>query len=71
MASGVARLHGGTVVLESRSGQGTVVRVSFPALRDAGRLASEDPPRHSPADSVRTELSDLMTLENFTARFLD
>lgn len=67
----IAQLHGGTLLLESRKGHGTTLRVSL--SRD-GRTAA----LHAPEDAPRCETEDLLTgladclpPDSFSERYLD
>lgn len=73
IARGIAERHGGSVILESRPGKGTAVRISIPYRQ------SEDMTAHSPAppyrsdgmNSVLMELSPLLDKVYFTKRMFD
>ena len=70
LAHGIARLHGGTVVMESRPDKGTRVRISLPvrdslSLRDAA--AAEAPGM----TLLLTELAPVLPSDVYTARFRD
>ncbi len=69
IAQGIARLHGGTVVVQSREGQGTEVRVMLPAsdslpLRDAT-------PEAPGAGLLLMELSTALPHEVYEERYFD
>ena len=62
----IARLHGGTLLLESRVGAGTAVRVSFRLARpDTGRLKSAAAAYNRSFDSILTGLSTCLPPEAF------
>lgn len=73
IARGIAERHGGSLILESRPGQGTSVRVSIPFKQ------SEDTTVNTPVASYRsdgmntvlTELSPLLDRKIFTRRMFD
>lgn len=71
IASGIARLHGGVLVIESRSGEGTTVRVSLPRQTNVSSLESASVPALPLADAIRTEFAQLLPLEQFTSRYSD
>ena len=70
VASGIAQLHGGTLLLESRRGIGTTVRVSIRAA--TGSLSNRDPSSAVPdMSSILTGLADCLPPECFTEKYTD
>ena len=69
IARGIAQLHGGSLIIESREGKGCCVRVSLPAGQMS--LASPQPPRQGGLDAILTELSGLLDSRYYTAEYLD
>lgn len=73
IARGIAERHGGSVILESRPGRGTAVRISIPYRQ------SEDMTAHSPAplyrsdgmNSVLMELSTLLDKSYYNRKMFD
>lgn len=73
IARGIARLHGGTLLLESRQGQGTKLSLSLPLVLPA------DTQLHSPAvpyarsgmELFLTELSPVLDKKFYTQNYLD
>ena len=68
----IARLHGGTLLLESRPGQGTMVKVSiakkFSPIRT---LRSSRNETRSFRDDILLEFSDCLGPEFYTEKFMD
>lgn len=73
VASSIAKLHGGALVIESREGQGTSVRVMLP-LERSGQSAL-NAPLHPLApndmDLILTELSGLLDNRFYAQKYLD
>ena len=69
IARGIAQLHGGSLIIESREGKGCCVRVSLPAGKLS--LASPQPPRRGGLDAILTELSGFLGSSYYTAEYLD
>lgn len=67
----IAQMHGGTLLLESRPGQGTTVRVSFGKKPSAVNLCA--PGRNSPisAKEVLIGLSDSLPAEHYSEKYMD
>jgi len=64
----IARIHGGTLLLESREGIGTAVRVSLGHLsRSAGRMRSPEEAYDKSYDAVLTGLAPCLPPEAFDA----
>lgn len=72
VARGVAQLHDGTLLLESRPGVGTAVRVTLSrSLASSGRLQESDgSPQYSTRDLL-AGLADCLPEEAFTEKYLD
>ena len=72
VARGVAELHGGTLLLESREGRGTAVRVSFSRnLAPGTQLCAEaEGPAFSSRDLL-TGMADCLPEEAFSEKYLD
>lgn len=70
IAQGIARLHGGAVVLCSEPGKGTRVRVTLPRARDLGLRDVAPSPIAGP-DRILTELADLLPDEMYDGKYLD
>lgn len=72
IAVGLTRLHGGTLLIESREGQGTSVRVMLPLERpDIVELKCGDTPDAIGMDGILTELSGLLGPECYSTKYLD
>ena len=73
LVRGIAELHGGTVLLESRETVGTRLRVSFPLLSPAEsvKLREAEPIRPDGADLALTELSGVLPRNVYTQRMFD
>ena len=69
IARGIAQLHRGSLIIESREGKGCCVRVSLPAGQMS--LASPQPPRQGGLDTILTELSGFLDSGYYTAEYLD
>ena len=68
----VARLHGGTLLLESREGIGTAVRVSLSsAARTPGGIRQPSDPYRVDFDRVLTGLADCLPPEAFAGTFTE
>ena len=70
IAYGIARLHGGAIMLHSKPGEGTSVRLTLPVsenrgLKDAPRAAAKGP------DVILTELADVLSDESYHPRYRD
>jgi len=72
VARGIAEVHGGTLLLESRVNRGTAVRVSFSrTLRcSSGLRADESSLQYSTRDLL-TGLADRLPEDAFTEKYLD
>lgn len=64
--------HGGSMVMESRETQGTTVKFTLPVVKSGDTLA-DDPIRYGDNGllPVLTELSDILSLDCFDAKYLD
>lgn len=65
----IARLHGGTLLLESREGQGTSVRASFSRHTAPIRLGMSQ--ELCPVREVLVGLADCLPLEAFDMKYMD
>lgn len=73
IARGIAERHGGALILESRPGQGTSVRISIP-YRQSDTLQMNSPPVRYHSDgmsAVLTEFSELLDKKYYTRRMFD
>lgn len=73
VARGVAERHGGTLVLESRPGQGTSVRISIPHRQSEDTTVSTPVARYRSdgMNIVLTELASLLDKKYFSRRMFD
>ena len=73
VARGIAELHGGNMILESRPDKGTCVRVSIPCKKsDTLQMKTPLAPyRTDGMNLVLTELADVLEDRCFTKRFFD
>lgn len=72
VASGLAKLHGGALVIESREGHGTSVRAMLPLERPGSvMLESGGTPEPMGMRGILTELSGLLGPECYAAKYLD
>ena len=72
VARGVAQLHGGTLLLESRPGVGTAVRVTLSrSLASSGRLQESDGSSQYSTRDLLAGLADCLPEEAFTEKYLD
>lgn len=63
IAKGIAEKHGGALMIESRQGEGTTVRVMFPAnLPEHGAI-------HSPTTEILNSMNDIMRELSVVLRF--
>lgn len=74
IVSGLARLMKGTMMIESRSGEGTTVRLSLP--RNAGKASLKDPiypaeQAYALPRTVREAFADLLPWERFAEHEMD
>ena len=66
----IARLHGGTLLLESREGSGTAVRLSLSRGSGAPLSAQEDDtPYERSYDSILTGLADCLPASSFSGLY--
>ena len=70
IAYGIARLHGGAIMLYSRPGEGTSVRLTLPAWEGGGLKDAPRPTAKGP-DAILTELSDVLGDESYHPRYRD
>lgn len=72
VAAGLTKLHGGTLLIESRAGQGASVRAMLPLEKpDIVGLRGWDVPETAGIDRILTELSGLLGPECYSAKYLD
>lgn len=72
IAVGLTRLHGGTLLIESREGQGTSARAMLPLEKpDIVGLKCSDASDAAGMDGILTELSGLLEPECYSAKYLD
>lgn len=72
VSRGFAQLHGGALIIESREGLGTSVRVLLPLERSDGRLESTLPyPPEPDMSLVLTELSGILSYKLYTENLVD
>ena len=73
LARGIAELHGGVLLLESREDGGARLRVSFPLLSqtESFELNEPEPMRPDGADLALTELSVVLDRSVYTPRMFD
>ena len=71
VARSVAQLHKGTLLLESRQGKGTTVRVSLSRRLSSDRLCSSQLPWESSMHGALTGLSDALSDDCYTESYLD
>jgi two-component sensor histidine kinase len=68
----IISMHGGSMVLESREGQGTTVRFTLPKTRREAMLADSAVQYGDLGIApVLTELSDILSLDCFDVKYLD
>ena len=70
IAYGIARLHGGAIMLHSRPGEGTSVRLTLPAWEGGGLKDAPRPTAKGP-DAILTELADVLGDESYHPRYRD
>ena len=68
IAHALARLHGGTVVLQSREGSGTRVRLTLPAEENLS-LRDSEPFRSRGPELILTELADVLPSGAYKAKY--
>lgn len=74
IARGIAELHGGALIMESRRGEGTTLRISLPQPRDSVYLRLRQPQlayRVDGMDAVLTELSVVLDRSLYDERAFD
>jgi len=72
VARSVAQLHGGTLLLESRQGLGTTVRVSLSRkLSDNGLRSPQAPWEETGMQTILTALADYLPDDCYTEKFMD
>jgi signal transduction histidine kinase len=67
----VARLHGGTLMIESRAGSGTSARVSLSRRIGAAALSSPEPEGPADMGALLAGLADCLSPECFDEKYLD
>lgn len=71
-AKRIAELHGGAIMIESRTGQGTLVRMMLPAAdKNVVRLPSSLLRTGDGMDMVLTQLSCFLSRDFYTKRYMD
>ncbi len=73
VARGLAEAHEGAIIIESREGKGTSVRVMLP-LRSASLSVLESPPENytnAGMSLILTELATVLGSESYTSKYLD
>ena len=71
VARGVAELHGGTLLLESRVNRGTAVRVSFSRSLRCGILRADESSLQYTAQDLLAGLADCLPESAFAENYLD
>lgn len=71
VAEGIARLHGGTMVLESREGKGTSARAMLPLKKPATEPLGAVDESHDGLHAILTELSGVLDHKCYTGEYLD
>lgn len=71
VCAGAAKLHGGTVMVESREGQGTMVRISFAKNLKCGFALRSQEQRPADFKTVLVGLSDCLPNEYFDEKYMD
>lgn len=69
VSQGIVRAHGGSMLIESRSGKGTRVRVMLPASKNLTLRDSDELP--GGAGLILTELSGVLGHESYDKRYRD
>ncbi len=73
IAFGIAQLHKGVLLIESREGEGTRVRVMLPVddVPISKHTAPEHTYRHTGAGTILTELSELLSSKSYGLQYED
>lgn len=71
IAKGIAEKHGGALMIESREGSGTTVRVMFPANISENHSLHSPPPPIDGMNDVLRELSVALSYEQYQPEYLD
>ena len=72
VSRGVAQLHGGTLLLESRENRGTAVRVTLSRKLSArGQLREDGSEEGYSSRDLLTGLADCLPEEAFSEKYLD
>lgn len=72
IAGGIAKLHGGVLVIESREGKGSSVRAMLPLEQPRTHPLESGGPREAlDMNDILTELSGLLGPEYYSPRYLD
>ena len=71
VARSVAQLHKGTLLLESRQGRGTTVRVSLSRRLSADRLCGGQSAWENDMQGILTALADSLPDDCYTENYLD
>ena len=71
IARGIAELHDGALIIESRGGRGTSVRVMLPKKSDLGTAIREPYAPEYDASAILRELSSILNSELYSRHYLD
>ena len=71
IAYGIARLHSGTIVLHSKPGEGTHVRLTLPCAADKLGVRDSGVSPAAGADQILTELADVLSDGSYHPRYRD
>lgn len=71
VSGGIARLHGGTLVIESREGRGTSVRAMLPLNQPDVELLEGGDSVYDGMNDILTELSGILSADFYAPKYLD
>lgn len=71
LATGIAKMHGGMLLVNSREGEGTVVTTTIPDRAMDSGILMETPEEVPGMRLILTELSDVLTFDLYNPSFLD
>jgi len=71
VCAGAANVHGGTVMIESREGHGTMVRVSFSKNLKCGFMLRSDEQRSPELKTVLVGLADCLPSKYYDEKYMD